>query len=96
MFLGSSILDGTHVGRLIKLHSSSLAVISVLSGMEMVQGQYCAVCTCPATSANIKAYCAKFDNSLLWAPVSTMIVFAQNFLICWTLGKPYVLSNMQC
>jgi len=31
---------GTHVSRLIKLHSSSLAVISVLSGMETIQGQY--------------------------------------------------------
>jgi len=34
--LGSSILDSTHIGRLIKLHSLSLAVISVLSGTETV------------------------------------------------------------
>ena len=70
---------GTHVVHPIKLHSSSLAVISVLLGMETVQGQYCAPCAYPATGANIKA--TRRDNSLLWAPVSTTIVFAQNFLI---------------
>jgi len=46
--------------------------------MKMVQGQYCAPHAYPATGANIKA--TRCDNSLLWASVSTTIVFAQNFL----------------